>query len=176
MKTFWNRVGIRNFGIVVIAIGAVLLLVSLIRGSTMLIAFLKGVPLTTLREINVNVLNVFFDFVIPFIGGLFLLLSGGMLLRIEEGRMKTSVETEKKQAVNTERERHIGTVLNQNEKAILGMIRASGNGGVLQSDIVVKTGYSKVKIHRIVKKLENMELIDRGRFGITNKIFAKSPL
>jgi len=43
--------------------------------------------------------------------------------------------------------------------------------GILQSDLVIKTGYSKVKVHRVLKKLEVNDLIRRGRSGITNKVF-----
>ena len=35
---------------------------------------------------------------------------------------------------------------------------------------MIKSGYSKVKAHRILKSLENKNLIRRGRFGITNKV------
>jgi uncharacterized membrane protein len=165
----------RGFAILLVVVGVVLLVVSIIRGSIMLVAFIKGVPLKTLRDINVNVTGVFFDFVIPFLGGLLLLAAGGVLLSIGDETLKRSVEHEKKAAATAQMQRHISTSLGAQEKAILEMISAAGNAGILQSDIVVKTGYSKVKVHRILKKLEVRDLINRGRFGITNKIFVKNP-
>ncbi len=66
----------------------------------------------------------------------------------------------------------INTFLKGNEKTIYELIRSS-NQGILQNALVKKTGLSKVKITRIIRKLELKGLIKKERYGITNKIVAK---
>jgi len=44
------------------------------------------------------------------------------------------------------------------------------NGELTQSDLVRKTKLSKVKIHRIVRRLETLEIISKYPYGVTNKI------
>lgn len=58
------------------------------------------------------------------------------------------------------------------EKHILDLVIES-NGAIFQSDIVEKTGYGKVKVTRILDKLEGKGLIERRRRGMTNMIILK---
>lgn len=44
---------------------------------------------------------------------------------------------------------------------------------IYQSDLIKETGFSKVKITRILDKLESKNLIERKRRGMTNVIFLK---
>ncbi|MBI2652703.1 winged helix-turn-helix transcriptional regulator [Candidatus Woesearchaeota archaeon] len=44
------------------------------------------------------------------------------------------------------------------------------NGELTQSELVRKTGLSKVKVHRIVKRLESLEIVSKYPYGVTNKI------
>ncbi len=46
-------------------------------------------------------------------------------------------------------------------------------GSVYQSDIVKETGWSKVKVTRVLDKMESKGLIERRRRGMTNVIFLK---
>ena len=48
-----------------------------------------------------------------------------------------------------------------------------GNGSVYQSDIMKKTGFSKVKVSRVLDKLEQKGLLERKRRGMTNLVVAK---
>ena len=64
----------------------------------------------------------------------------------------------------------LNVMLNGDERKVLDLIKERPNGA-LQSELVIKSGFSKVKMHRMLKKLEAKELITRGRFGITNKVF-----
>ena len=64
-------------------------------------------------------------------------------------------------------------LLSEDERRIVELVKGRPDG-VLQSDLVIKTGYSKVKMHRILKSLENKGLVKRGRFGITNKVIINS--
>lgn len=46
----------------------------------------------------------------------------------------------------------------------------SKNGAVFQSDLINETGYSKVKISRILDKMEMDEVVERKRRGMANLI------
>ncbi len=47
------------------------------------------------------------------------------------------------------------------------------NNGIYQSDLIRETGLSKVKITRILDKLESKGIIERRRRGMTNAVFLK---
>jgi hypothetical protein len=53
------------------------------------------------------------------------------------------------------------------EKTVYGLIVDSG-GALFQSEIVEKTGLSKVKVTRTLDKLESRQLLERRRRGLTN--------
>jgi len=58
------------------------------------------------------------------------------------------------------------------EKKILNEIERYG-GSLTQSEIVKSTGFSRVKVHRIIRNLENKKLIMKQQYGMTNKIVLK---
>jgi len=58
------------------------------------------------------------------------------------------------------------------EKEIMNIIERGG-GALTQSEIVKKTGLSRVKVHRVVKKLEQKKLIIKQQYGMTNKLAIK---
>ncbi len=58
------------------------------------------------------------------------------------------------------------------EKVILEEIEKEG-GSLKQNEIVRNTGFSKVKVHRILKNLEKKNLIMKQQYGMTNKIALK---
>jgi len=62
--------------------------------------------------------------------------------------------------------------LNADEKQILNIVMQE-EGAIFQSTLVEKTGLSKVKITRILDKLEGKNLIERKRRGMTNVIILK---
>lgn len=61
--------------------------------------------------------------------------------------------------------------LSPEEKSIYGL--AEKEGSVFQADIVEKSGFDKVKITRILDKLEGKGLIERKRRGMTNIVIIK---
>ncbi len=169
---------LRRFSVFIIGIGSLLVLVSVIKGVTMLITFFRGIPLYTQRDISVNVISVAFNFVIPFAGGVLLILSGITIMQMYEEISHRKIIKQSERSRGKEVGTIINSSLNQNEKAIVEII-SSYPDGALQSDIVLKSGFSKVKVHRILKKLENRGLVKRGRFGITNRVilnFQNKPL
>ena len=48
-------------------------------------------------------------------------------------------------------------------------------GAIFQSDLVDKSGFSKVKVTRILDKLEGRGFVERRRRGLTNMIVPKKP-
>jgi len=164
-----SRNNIESFGILVLIVGAFLLLVSAIKGTYMMIAFIKGIPLYSISDIRVNVINVFFNFLIPFVGGLLLVVSGLTMLKYRNYTVRQSARNRLTKRFNVERSNLINSMLSADERKVLSILNSEG--GILQSELPVKSGFSKVKVHRILKKLEGMNMIKRSRFGITNKVF-----
>jgi uncharacterized membrane protein len=62
--------------------------------------------------------------------------------------------------------------LTDEERFIVDKLLES-EGSMLQSEIVEKTNYSKVKVTRILDKLEAKGLIERKRRGVTNLVVLK---
>ncbi|MBI3035785.1 MarR family transcriptional regulator [Candidatus Woesearchaeota archaeon] len=55
------------------------------------------------------------------------------------------------------------------EKIAIGELEKN-NGALTQSELVRNTGLSKVKVHRIVKRLESLGIVKKYPYGVTNKI------
>lgn len=62
--------------------------------------------------------------------------------------------------------------LDADEARVVAAINSAG-GSVFQSDILKTTGFSKVKVSRLLDKLEHKELIERKRRGMTNLVVVK---
>jgi len=61
--------------------------------------------------------------------------------------------------------------LNDEEKKIYDLIKVEGS--IFQADLVEKSGFGKVKITRILDRLEGKQLIERKRRGMTNVVIVK---
>ncbi len=114
--------------------------------------------------------------VCPFVGfpiqsvlGFFIdaaLFAAGILFVFYFRRQETARETTKK-----EKETYIKG-MTVDEKKIFDLIMQSG--ALFQSDIVEKSGVNKVKVSRILDKLEGKGLVERRRRGMSNVIVPKS--
>ena len=62
--------------------------------------------------------------------------------------------------------------LEGDEKAVYQLI-AAGNGMLFQSKLIEKTGFTKVKISRILDAMEARGLLERRRRGMTNVVVLK---
>jgi uncharacterized membrane protein len=159
-----------GFALLSIAVGALLILTSLVTGASALIAFEKNVaPLRTITSIRAYVWRLVSDFALPLIGGIILVYGGLALERMDMRVGVRKVRMDHKRMLKTQKEKVLDVFLSNDEKKIVNMIKGEENG-MLQSDIVIKSGYSKVKVHRILKSLENKGVIKRGRLGITNRV------
>ena len=58
------------------------------------------------------------------------------------------------------------------EKKVVEEIEKHG-GAIKQNELAKNTGFSRVKIHRIIKNLESKNLIVKNEYGMTNKIVLK---
>jgi uncharacterized membrane protein len=58
------------------------------------------------------------------------------------------------------------------EQKVAEIINSTG-GSVFQSDIMKKTGYSKVKVSRVLDRLEHKGLVERKRRGMANLVVAR---
>lgn len=61
------------------------------------------------------------------------------------------------------------SLLKSDEKKVVSML-ISNKGEILQNKLVLELGISKVKVTRILSRLERKELIIRKRQGMTNKV------
>lgn len=62
--------------------------------------------------------------------------------------------------------------LAEEEKKIYEFVKGKG-GSAYQSDVLQETGWSKVKVSRILDKMELKEIIERKRRGMTNLVVLK---
>ena len=62
--------------------------------------------------------------------------------------------------------------LNSDEKSVLEKV-IDAKGTIFQSELVDKTEFNKVKVTRILDKLEGMGVIERKRRGMTNVVILK---
>jgi len=152
-----------------IAVGMFLLTISAVRGATIMIALVNGLPLSNYSNIRLAIINTLFNFVIPIAGGVLLILAGIMLLDMHQVNLIKQVNNNARRRITHERLKMLDAFLNEGEKRTLEIIKEH-DGRVLQSELMSMSGFSKVKVHRILKKLEAQGIIRRSRFGITNSV------
>jgi uncharacterized membrane protein len=95
-----------------------------------------------------------------FIVGLVLIFSKPkekiIIKKIKERKQKRKIDTSE---------------LNSEEKKVLKMIQE--NKAIFQADLIEKTGFGKVKITRIIDRLEGKGFVERKRRGMTNIVVLK---
>lgn len=83
--------------------------------------------------------------------------------------VKPQVESKK---ITKENYQKIMNNLDKEEKFVLEKVIES-EGTIFQSDLVDKTNFNKVKVTRILDRLEGKNLIERKRRGMTNVVILK---
>jgi uncharacterized membrane protein len=63
----------------------------------------------------------------------------------------------------------LDAVILPDEKIVL-MELEKNRGEMTQSELVKRTGLSKVKVHRVIKRLESLSIVTKYPYGLTNKI------
>jgi uncharacterized membrane protein len=161
-----ERLASNGFTLLAFGFGFALIVVAIINGASIAVAVAHGITLRSLAGTRGDVLDIVTDIALPLIGGVMLVMCAIRLLNISHRQI---VRASEKRGRESQKEKAIDVFLNADEKRVLSIVRGE-KGGMLQSDIVIKSGYSKVKTHRILKGLENKGIIKRGRHGITNKV------
>jgi len=98
------------------------------------------------------------------IAGLVLVIGLFLIFSKEETRIITKT---KKIQIERKREPIDYSKLDKEEK-ILVKILENADGTMFQSDLVEKSGFDKVKVSRILDRLEARQLIERKRRGMNN--------
>ena len=81
---------------------------------------------------------------------------------------------QKRKRITKDDYRDVLKKLNDDEKSVLESI-IEAEGSIFQSELVEKTGFNKVKVTRVLDRLEGMGLIERKRRGMTNMVILKHP-
>lgn len=76
----------------------------------------------------------------------------------------------KREIKNTE-ETVLDLTLSEDEKKVMDIINKRG-GSTTQNEIVKNSDFSKVKVHRVIKKLVEKNLVEKQPHGMTNKIIS----
>jgi uncharacterized membrane protein len=97
---------------------------------------------------------------------IFLAALGGYLYFLKESVNSVKKSEEKKIS------KEVLDNLEGEEKQIMNLV-AQNDGSIYQSDLIKQTGLTKVKVSRVLDKLEGKKLIERKRRGMTNIIIAK---
>lgn len=100
--------------------------------------------------------------------GLYLIFFG----KDEKIKIKTIKQQIEPKDVTIDNYKLVLDKLNDDEKVILEKV-IEARGTIFQSDIVDKTSFTKVKVTRVLDKLEGMNIIERKRRGMTNVVILK---
>lgn len=108
---------------------------------------------------TVSLLLLIFFIISICAGMVILLLSSINLLKNFEKREKEEIK------INMD-------YLSEDERTVLNLI-LNRNGTMLQNSIVNETGFSKVRVSRIISSLEAKGFVEKRRKGVTNEIVLK---
>ncbi len=96
--------------------------------------------------------------IFPLFGFIVSLFAGTSLLDLLKKKERKKITKDVMDTILTPEEKEIIRILEENED------------GLKQSELVKKSKLSKVKVSRIIKRLENSRIISKYPYGMTNKI------
>mgnify|MGYP002353676918 CR=1 FL=1 len=102
----------------------------------------------------------------------FVIIIGIYLIFFGKEEKSISKEEIKNISLTKEAYEEIMKTLNDEEKTVLENI-IEANGTIFQSDLTEKTNFNKVKVTRVLDKLEGRGIIERRRRGMTNVVILK---
>lgn len=111
--------------------------------------------------------------VIFFLGFLIHLLAGIIIWDNINKKEKKSVKNELLKTKKEVKSKIISKILLPEEKAVIDLLK-DNSGTLTQSELVKKSDLNKLKISRVIKKLESLNLIEKYPYGMTNKIKLKN--
>ncbi len=115
----------------------------------------------------------FIGFVLVLIGGIL----GVIYVYSASSRqiyIRRTIAAEKNPAAAVKAPRVEVKSLSPEEKGLYSLIEEA-EGAIFQAELVERSGYSKVKVSRILDRLEGRGLIERKRRGMTNMVVIKRP-
>jgi len=104
---------------------------------------------------------IWYIVIISFLGTIITLLSGIALYNIN-----------KKKETQIVSDGWLEKITDENDKKVISLLKEN-NGALTQSQLVKESGMTKVKMHRIIVKLESNKIIEKLKCGQTNKIKLK---
>jgi uncharacterized membrane protein len=104
--------------------------------------------------------------------GLYLIFFGKEKEVITKIKRVNQGKQEAKTKITKENYQKILSTLARDERVVLEKI-IEADGAIFQSELVEKLGFNKVKVTRILDKLEGKGLVERRRRGMSNVIVLK---
>jgi len=105
------------------------------------------------------------------IAGLIFLIGLFLVFIKEEEKVITKIK-KIREKVEVKRKPINYSKLNKDEKVLVKIIEAE-EGSIFQADLVEKSEFNKVKVTRLLDKLEGRQIIERKRRGMTNIVVLK---
>lgn len=128
----------------------------------------KAVPIESTSFFSIN--EVLFFIITAWLGGmsfLYIILNSKEIPELKDEEMHVS---KREIAVIPESKSTLAaTLLEGDEKVLFQNI--VDNDGILQRDLIIKTGFSEPKVSRLLDKAERRGLIIRQRDGMGNRVF-----
>jgi len=97
----------------------------------------------------------------------------GVVLPIVAGIMLHRLSSAR--AIAQAQESALSVLTTADEKRIIKLLQSKG-GALTQSELVIETGLTKVKVHRVIVRLQSLGLVEKHAYGMTNKIVLSSDL
>lgn len=101
----------------------------------------------------------------------FLVLVSGFYMLFLPAKGKLEEHSPAKEHQQAEKEINVSS-FSEEEKRIYELLKLN-QGSIYQSDLIKETGLTKVKISRLLDRLEGKSIIDRKRRGMTNIVVLK---
>jgi uncharacterized membrane protein len=128
----------------------------------------KAVPIESASFFSIN--EVLFFIITAWFGGmsfLYIILNSKEMPELKDGEI---TESKREITVIPESKSTLAaTILEGDEKVLFQNI--VDNDGILQRELIIKTGFSEPKVSRLLDKAERKGLIIRQRDGMGNRVF-----
>ncbi len=169
---------LQKWGIILLVIGVALLgilaqvKVNIDERSTFLCKLVAANPELSMEDCPAHKDSTSWLLVVAF-GITFLVLGGGIYLLFAPLEKNHQINTQMKETsseIHSRLKKEVDhTQLSPEEQRLYNLL-VENNGSLYQSDLVNKTGLSKVQITRILDRMEGAGIIERKRRGMTNMV------
>ncbi len=130
----------------------------------------KAVPIESASFFSIN--EVLFFIITAWLGGmsfLYIILNSKEMPELNEGEIP---ESKREIAVIPESKSTLAANLLEGDEKVLFQ-NIVDNDGILQRELIIKTGFSEPKVSRLLDKAERKGLIIRQRDGMGNRVFLR---